>query len=152
MTTKVSRSTTKVGQPELAGLEEVIADLRGCVDELREQVQALTAELEQAHEREAGLVRAIDDAYQKGLTDGTFISVHRDDFRVLLEFAINPSQAADRLLKEIKRLRALETAAKSILLYSSGAVGEFIADSENHFARDAVIAALRLVRETLADD
>ena len=66
VTTKSGQSATKVDRPTLADeaeRDEVIAGLRQCLDELREQAKALTAELTRLRALERGieaLVRVLE--------------------------------------------------------------------------------------------
>jgi len=118
---------TKSGHPtiaELAGLEEVIAGLRQCLDELREQVKALTAQLEQSQQISRALAEHLADARER-----------------------------ERALEaEASRLRGLEADVKTVVLYLSSAVDETLARSETRFARDGVTEALVRILEALADD
>jgi predicted RNase H-like nuclease (RuvC/YqgF family) len=69
-------------------------------------------ELDEAAAREAALIQAILNIKEEELTEGEFVSVRQDAFTQLLEFAVNPSQAADDLLAEVDRLRENLTEAE----------------------------------------
>jgi len=135
VTTKVSQPTTIVDRPatiaQQAERDEVIAAARQILDELREQVKALTAELAQRDE---------------------YIRAQADTIVELGQSLILCQKERKTLEEELSRPRALESAVKSLFLYVPGALDEILDDSDGRFARDAVAEALGLVREVVKDD
>ena len=153
MTTSDSQPTTIVGRPTLAdeaARDMVIVGLWGCLDELREQVKALTAELEQvtvtsvSHAANIKAAhKALDDA---GVPDARGAACDDPGCWSLLVHRIK------FLTEKVSRLCALESAVKALFLYVPGALDEILDDSDGRFARDAVAEALGLVREVVKDD
>lgn len=134
-TTKVGQLMTKGGRPtiaELAMMEEIMDDQRQCIDDQQEQVKALTAELEDAR-------RDYHDAQADTIADlGQSLILCQRERRGMEE--------------ELSRLRALQTAVKTMFTYLPKAVNELLTGDEDRFARDTMGAAFGLLGEALADD